>query len=202
MNRSARGFSLLEVVISLGLFATLAGSVAAGLVRDNQAQQAILAQTGPAMKLRSALHRITMDLRMAGMWGEDRNHDGVLDAGEDINDNGVLDANWNLEEGVAQAELSFNARRDMRVGGDVIATGIYAARTTYRLLNGDIVREQVRYDIDGNASVMRAILARNVSGLTFSRTGGVVQVRAAVEIPLGGGRTQTRVLESRVWLRN
>jgi len=197
-----RGFSLLEVVISLALFATLAGSVAAGIVRDNQAQQAIIAQTGPAMKLRSALHRITMDLRMAGMWGEDRNHNGVLDDGEDINHNGTLDADWNLAEGMAQAQLSFNARRDLRVAGDLVATGVYSARTTYRLVNGDLVREQVRYDGGGNQTVMSAILARGISGLAFSRTGGVVNVRASIEVPLGGGETRSRVLESRVWLRN
>jgi len=199
---TTRGFSLLEVTVSLALFATLAGTVAAGIVRDNQAQRAILAQTGPIMKLRTALHRITMDLRMAGMWGEDHNHNGTLDDGEDINDNGVLDADWNLAEGVAQASIDFNARSDMRSGGEVVATGIYSARTTYRLLDGDIIREQVRYDLDGNATVMRAILASRVSGLTFSRVGGVIRVRASVDIPLGGGRIQNRVLESRVWLRN
>lgn len=199
---ATRGFSLLEMIVSLGLFATLAGSVAAGIVRDNQAQQAILAQTGPIMKLRTALHRITMDLRMAGMWGEDHNHNGTLDEGEDINDNGVLDADWNLAEGVAQGSINFNARSDMRNGKDVIATGVYSARTTYRLRDGDIVREQLRYDLDGNPTLMRAILAANVSGLTFSRTGGVIRVRVSVDIPLGGGRIQNRVLESRVWLRN
>jgi len=197
-----RGFSIIEVVISIGLFAALAGSVAAGIVRDNQAQQAILAQTGPIMKLRSALHRISIDLRMAGLWGEDRNHNGKLDDGEDLNDNDVLDADWNLVEGTAQASLSFNARTDLREGSEVVATGIYAARTTYRLQNGDLVREQVRYDGEGNAQLMRAILAKNIASLTFTREGGVVRVRASVEYPMGGGRTQNRVLETRVWLRN
>jgi len=202
MMTGSRGFSLIEVTISIGLFAALAGTVAAGIVRDNQAQQAILGQTGPIMKLRGALQRISMDLRMAGIWGEDRNHNGVLDDGEDINENGALDADWNLADGIAQDSLSFNARTDLHNGGELIATGIYAARTTYKLRDGDLIREQVRYDLDNNPTVMHTILATRIAALTFSRTGGVIRVRASVDIPLGGGNIQNRVLETRVWLRN
>ena len=198
----ARGFSLLEMTVAIAVFATVLGTVAAGLVRDNQAQQAILAHTGPVMKLRSAMNRVAADLRMAGLWGEDRDHDGYLDSGEDINGNGVLDADWSLAEGVTETTLSFNARTDLRDGTDVIATGIYDARTTYKFVDGNLIREQLVYDDEGNASVRKAVLAEDVKSVEFSRSGRVVTCRASVDIPMGGSVIQTRTLETRIWLRN
>ena len=49
-----------------------------------------------------------VDLRMAGLWGEDSNHDGVFQEREDLNGNGVLDADWSLPDGETQNVLAFN----------------------------------------------------------------------------------------------
>jgi len=198
-----RGYSLLEMSMSLVFFATIAGSAATSLLQDNHAQRALIAQVGPAMRLRSAVHRIGVDLRMAGIWGEDSNHDGVLQMREDLNGNGVLDADWSLPDGATHNALAFNSRADLRdSSGTLIATGVYSPRIRYLLVNGRVIRERTRYDTNGNATVQWTTLADRIRSLSFSRKGGVVKVRAEVDIALGGGEIETTSLETRIWLRN
>jgi len=198
-----RGYSLLEMSMSLVFFAALAGSAATSLLQDNHAQRALTAQVGPAMRLRSAVHRIGVDLRMAGLWGEDSNHDGVLQEREDLNGNGVLDADWSLPDGETHNVLAFNSRADLRDSdGAVIATGVYSPRIRYLLVNGRVIRERTRYDDEGNATTQWTTLAERIRSISFSRKGGVIKVRAEVDIVLGGGEIETTSLETRIWLRN
>ncbi|MHC4954845.1 MAG: hypothetical protein ACYTGZ_13245 [Planctomycetota bacterium] len=202
MRKHERGLTIVESLLSVSVFATLMGSIAAGMIRDNQAQGAMLGETGPALKLNRALYRISVELRMAGVWGEDRNHNGFLDTGEDINGNGELDSDWSLEDGKTQSHLAFNTRADLRdEDGVIIATGIYKARTKYSFVDGEIIRHQLRY-VDGKAQLHRHVVAKNVRSLTFTRNGGLVKVRASVDIDIGGGDTRTQTAETRVWLRN
>ena len=198
-----RGFTLLETMISLAVFAVLMGSIGAGLVQDSNAHATIVAAVGPEMKVRRVLHRIGKDLRMAGVWGEDRNHNGRLDDDEDLNDNGVLDADWNLEDKTERADLAFNTRMDLRdKDGTVITTGVYDGKTRYLFEDNTVLREKTRYDEDGKATVVRTVLATRVKELRFARSGGLVRIRASVDIASGGGRSREYVLETRVWLRN
>ena len=198
-----RGYSLLEVSISLAFFGAIAGTAATTLLEDQQATRAISTQVGPTMRLRSALNRISVDLRMAGIWGEDSNHDGLLQEREDLNGNGVLDADWSLADGESESELSFNSRADLHDDdGYLIATGIYSEKVRYLLVDKTLVREKTRYDEHGNASKQRAPLVEGIEALSFTRDGGVVKVRGEVKIALGGGKYETRVLGTRVWLRN
>ena len=198
-----RGFSLLEVSVSLAFFAVVAGTAATSLLQDNQAQRAVNAQVGPSMRLRSTINRISVDLRMAGIWGEDSNHDGLLDPREDLNGNGVLDADWSLPDGATSDELSFNSRADLHdEDGTLIATGIYSPKVRYLLVNDRVIRERTRYDDEGNKTTQWTVLAEGIRSLTFKREGGVVKVRGEVDIVLGGGEIETRTLETRVWLRN
>ena len=198
-----RGYSLLEISMSLVFFGAIAGSAATTLLQDNQAHRALTAHVGPAMRLRSAINRIGVDLRMAGIWGEDSNHDGLMQAREDLNGNGVLDADWSLPDGETHNQLAFNSRADLRdEDGTLIATGVYTPKVRYLLVNGNLIRERTRYDNDGNPTKQWAILANGIRSLYFTRQGGVVRVRGEVDVALGGGKTETRALETRVWLRN
>jgi len=197
-----RGFTLIEAMVSLSVLAVLMGSVASGLVSDSRAHEAFVAHMGPEMKLRRILNRMATEVRMAGVWAEDRDHDGVLDDGEDLNGNGILDSDWNLPDGARHNELAFNAREDVRdETGKVIATGHYTPKSRFFLEDGTLCRERTRM-VDGNPVTARASLANGLKALEFERVGGLVVIRATVTVNLSGGRTQDHTLETRVWLRN
>jgi prepilin-type N-terminal cleavage/methylation domain-containing protein len=199
-----RGFTVIEMAISMTMFAVLLGIVTMSLLRDTSAQEVIVAHVGPEMKMRRVLHRIGVDLRMAGVWGENLNHSvtRTLEAGEDLNLNGVLDADWNLADGATAPELAFNTREDLLdSAGDVLATGVYSTKKRYLFQSGAVFKEVTSYG-SGAPVVQRTRLADGIKSLTFSRSGGLVRVRAVVDVPIGGGDTRESVLETRVWLRN
>ena len=199
---TARGLTLIEATISLAVFAALFGTVAGSLVQDSRAHEAIVAHMGPEMKVRRILHRMATEIRMAGVWAEDRDHDGELDEGEDLNLNEVLDSDWNLGDGEKLPELSFNAREDLRdADGTLLATGVYTSKRRFYVENGTLYRETTRYE-EGKPQARRAILATRIHALEFEREGGLVVVRATVRVNLAGGRSKDHVLETRVWLRN
>jgi len=197
-----RGFTILEAMISLAVLAVLMGSVASGLVGDSRAHEAFVAHMGPEMKVRRILHRMATEIRMAGVWAEDHDHDGVLDEGEDLNLNGKLDSDWNLADGTKRPDLAFNTREDLRdEEGNLLATGIYTPMTRFYLENGTLFRERTR-DVEGVPTPVRAVLATRIRSLEFEREGGLVVIRAGVRVTLAGGRFQDHLLETRVWLRN
>jgi hypothetical protein len=178
------------------------GIVAGTLARDTSTHQALLAHMGPEMKVRQILHRMANEIRMAGVWAEDRDHDGELDEGEDLNLNGYLDSDWNLADGAERQDLSFNTRADsLDEDGNVIATGVYSSKTRFFLENGTVYRERTRF-VDDEPTAVRAVLVTRVQELRFSRKGGLVVIRARTRAALGGGKSRDHVLETRVWLRN
>ena len=91
-----RGFSIVEIVLAALFLALLIGAATSAIARDHVAHRTIIGQYGPEMRAQHTLERIAAELRMAGEWAEDRDHDGALDDGEDTNENGDLDADWNL----------------------------------------------------------------------------------------------------------
>lgn len=199
-----RGFTLVEVLIAAVLFAVLLAGVSSALVSDTQASRVLLAHLGPEMRATNALDRITSDLRMAGEWGEDRNHDGAMQDGEDTNENGILDADWSLPDlAVNQPSITFNRRIDMTdETGTLVRSGIYSRPVTYRLVGTDLVREWQRTLPDGATQTLRATMASRVRAIRFSRTGQLVTVQLDIELPLSISRTGLRTLTGRVWLRN
>lgn len=200
----SHGFSLVEASISITIFAIVLGTVSAGLVRDTSAQEVISAHVGPEMKVRNVLHRIGTDLRMASVWGEDLDHNAVrsLEAGEDLNGNGVLDADWDLPDNSNTTDLSFNTREDLRDNaGKVIANGVYSGRKRYFLDKGSVVREVTTY-VGVTPTTTRSYLARGVKSLVFTRVGGLIRVRAVVDVATSRRSTRESVIETRVWLRN
>jgi len=198
-----RGFSLLEVSIAAASFVAVMGTVAASIVIDTRTHDAIVKQLGPEMKLSVALHRMVTEIRMAGVWGEDKNHNGALDDGEDINANGVLDADWSLADNASASSLTFNIRQDdISHDGTILATGIYSTKVTWALEGGRLVRKQSRYDVKGREYVNSSMMADRLASLTFTRTGGVIRIRAEVDVPAAGGKSIRHATETDVWLRN
>ena len=200
----SRGFTMVEVLIAGGIFCLLMATVGSALLLDTQTQRVLLAQMGSEQKARTAIERITTEIRMAGVWGEDLNQNGALDAGEDLNGDGEFDADWNLEDGGAtRSDLSFNCRvDDVDDLGQTVASGIYSARVTYRLAEDRLVRESVHVNPDGTRAVRRAELAAGVIGLRFSRVDRLVTVSLDVRLPKGAHKSDRRTLESSVWLTN
>lgn len=199
-----RAFSLLEVTIGGAILVMVFGVAASALVRDQHTHRVLTAQLGPELTAQDALERIATELRMAGEWAEDRDHDGQLDPGEDGNGNGILDAAWDLPDGaIGQDRLSFNRRIDIRgVDGSVVACGVYSRRVTYRVQGTDLVREWECAGAGGTVEIRGAVVAHDIGALRFSRSGVVVTVAMDVLLPQDVYEPGRRTLTARVWLRN
>jgi len=199
-----RGFTALEILVATVLFAVLLAGVSSALATDSQTSRLLLAHFGPEMRLGSALERICTDLRMAGEWGEDRNHDGAMQDGEDTNGNGILDADWSLADGTAgQSSITFNRRLDLTdADGNLMVSGIFSRAVTYRISGTDLVREWRRTLPGGGVLPIRSTVASDVLALRFSRVGQLVTVELEVRLPESISRTGQRTATERVWLRN
>ena len=196
---SQRGFTVLELTVSAALLAVIMGTVALSISGDTATHRALTRPVLPLMRGHRVIERIGAELRMASEWGEDRDRDGVMDALEDTNDNGTLDADWNLPDGTAQGTLSFNRRIDLRDGaGNVISTGLHSRRITYRKVGGEVIREWQVTTAGGAVQTKRAVMARGVTAVTFSRNGAIITV--AIEVALSKEATHTFTTRTR--LRN
>ena len=197
-----RGVTLIEIAAAAMLMTMILGAAAVALSSDTKAAAVMLAPAGAELKVNAALERIATELRMAGEIGEDLDREREFDPGQDAKGNGVLDADWNLADGASnQPNLSFNRRIDLYdEDGNITATGIYSRRVTYLLQGTDFVREWEVTLPSSVVQVRRAVLARGVTGLSFSRTGQLVTVSVTVTVPapLNG----TRTLATQIWLRN
>lgn len=202
--RNERGFTILEVVISATIFALILAGVSTAIGRDAETNRVIVGQLGPEMKARAAIERIVSELRMAGLWGEDKNHDGILDPGEDSNGNGILDANWSLADGTTDAHsLTFNKRMDETDNtGRIIASGIYSRAITYSLSGDRLLRRWTYTDVGGHPQTRVSVLATGVSGLHFARKGTLVVIKIDVKLPPRVYKTDTKTYTARVRLRN
>jgi len=200
----SRGFLTLELMIASAVFATILGAVASAIATDVSAARVLVAHLGPEVRARTALERIASDLRMASLWGEDRNHDGEMQDGEDTNGNGTLDSCWNLGDGAAnQHAITFNRRTDlMDEKGELLASGIYSRDVTYRVDGDRLLREWQRTGSDGKVQNLRTVMATGVLAITFARTGPLVTVQVSVRMPASISRTGVQTLTTQVWLRN
>ena len=202
MNK--RGFTVLEVMVAGALFVVLLGSAAIAVATDTQAERVLVAQVGPEIAARTALERITAELRMAGVRGEDRNGNGELDPTEDLNENGELDSDWNLAEGATANKLSFNRRVEIRyTKDDLVPQGEYSRAVTYQLEEDRIVRiaRQI-FPGESEPRVHRSVLARRIARLQFRRTRSVIRVEIDVMLPKGVYKVDQRTIVMNVRLRN
>jgi type II secretory pathway component PulJ len=200
----SRGFTVLEVTIAATLFLVMLGSAAVALSIDTKTEQVLNAQVSPEIAARTALERITTELRMAGVRGEDRNGDGVLNPSEDLNGNGVLDSDWNLEDGTAQSTVTFNRRIEVRLSkSEVVAQSEYSRAVTYRLEADRLVR--IAREVppgETEPRITRSVLARKIARLQFERSNAVITVTLDVTLPKGVYKSDIRTLEMSVRLRN
>lgn len=199
-----RGVTLVEVVIAATIFVILLGAAAVAVARDHETYRALTTQVGREIPARHALERIATELRMAGEWAEDKDHDGELDDGEDSNENGVLDSAWDLPDGASnQDHLHFNRRIDLRdEAGALLASGVYTRAVGYRLEGSNLIRESEHGQAGGSVVLRESVIARGISGLRFSRAGVLVTVELDVIVPERTYAPGRRTLATRVWLRN
>jgi len=205
MRRGERGFTIVEMVLASTILIVLFGAAAVAMIGDQRAERVLTAQIGPEMRARDALERLATELRMAGVHGEDRNANGVMDEGEDVNVNGRLDADWNLADGTFnQAELTFNRRIDFEnVEEGTSASGVYSSPVRYLLDGQSLVRIWSRTDPDtGETQEIRHVVASGIVGLRFSRTGDIVTVALDVRLPPRVYKTDKRTISTSIWLRN
>lgn len=199
-----RGFTILDVTLAAGLFAVLIGAAAASVIVDKRTERALTADFGPEMRAHRAVEGLAAEFRMAGIRGEDRNENGLLDEGEDMNGNGVFDADWNLAEGATdQPSLAFSRRIDMRFDdGGLKSSGVYSRRIRYALENGTIVRVAEATAPDGTVRTIRSEIAHGISELRFPRAGRVVTVAVDVTLPKGLYRYDRRSFSTSIALRD
>jgi len=199
-----RGFTIVEVSIAALLLALIFTTASSAVWRDTQAHQVLIAPFGAEMRAQSTLENLAAELRMAGEWAEDRDQDHELDPGEDTNLNGSLDAGWNLPDGtIDQPTLTFNRRIDVRdADGNVKLAGVYSRNVTYLLEEDRLIREWELTDPTGVLDVNRAVVARRIAGLRFSRKGQIVFVEIDVAPPSSDASGRPRTLSTEVWLRH
>lgn len=205
-----RGITIIEIVVAATIFTMVLGAATMAISQDAQTQRVMLGQLGPEMKARDALQRIVTELRMASIWGEDKNRNGVLDPDEDTNQNGVLDSDWSLKEAGTDATanpdpsfITFNRRTDaIDEAGLVVASGVFSEPVSYRLEADRLVRVWNYTDESGATWTRRAVLANGILGMRFSRTAEVVTISLDVRLPPRVYKTDRRTLTTRVWLRN
>ncbi len=185
-----RGFSILEVTLGATIFIVVSGAVMGlaatgqGLYADSQHHQAA------AGRANALMDRIFAELRHASIRGEDRPGNDDLDI-EDTNDNGRLDADFSLESGETATSIAFNVAR----GG-----GLVSDRMEIRFEGKKV------WHIAGSTNPRRAVLARDVKSLTFTRQGKRIIVNIITSSGVTGGgknRAGKRVsLVREVLLRN
>ena len=198
-----RGFSLLEILIATGIFVFVVTAATMAVSQDARSLRVLGGHLGPEMKARAALDRVSAELRMASVWGEDRNHNLSLDDGEDTNDNGSMDSDWSLEEGADPVSfITFNRRMDaVDESGNIVGSGIFSDAVTYRL-EGDRLIRLWNVRVGENVVTKRTTLAHGVMDLRFNRTAEIVTISIDVRLPPRIYQTDRRTLSTRVWLRN
>ena len=205
MKQPNRGFTILEISFAAVLFAATFGAATRAMIADRSTEKVLVAQLGPESDARRALAQLTAELRMAGLYGEDTNRNGVLDSGEDVNDNGLLDSDWNLVDGAKdQPSLTFNRRIEIRyTKEDLAPSTVYSRKVAYLVKDGRLMRVAEQTDFaTGETGHREHVVARNVHAVRFSREKNVVTVSMDVVYPPNLFKHSKRTLTERIWLRN
>ena len=172
-----RGFTLIEIAVSGVILTTVTGAVLA-LTTTGQSLYTTTEHrahaTGRAMAL---VERMITELRHASLVGEDLDEDDDLDDldDEDTNNNGRIDDDWSLADGETAEAISFNA---IQRGGRV--TDVISFR-----FDGERVWREA-----GSTNTVQAILATDVTALTFTRQGTRLIINLIVESGVAGDGTE------------
>jgi hypothetical protein len=179
-----RGLTAVEVIIATALSAgiMLLGLQLAGTTSD--AATASHRRTTISARVADASEAIVRDLQVAGLSGEDRNLNDLLDIDEDTNNNGRLDADWSLPNGGTAASITFNKVERRWIWGPPI---------TYSIQNSTLVRT-----VGGQARE----ICRGVTSFSMTRSGDRVDISLTSSGTDGNGETWDETAERRVYVRN
>ncbi len=183
-RRRPAGFTLLEVVMSISLTATVllaAGSIAGVSIGSSSG---IGTAAGLSVRVCESADKLARTLQSAGLLGEDANGNGAMDAGEDTNRNGRLDSDWSLADGASASTLTFNV---------MSPTYYWSSPITFSVVNGVLLKTQDGVSVD---------ICHNVSALTFSRNGDLIDILLTLTANDRTGRSWTASAERRVNVRN
>ena len=186
---NSRGFTLLEIGIVAMLLVVVTGA-AMGMALTGQQ---VAASNGHEMKASTRVYglaeRMITEIRDASVVAEDIDEDDDPDDidEEDRNGNGRVDDDWSLADGETATELSFNR---------TLSGGLVTDRITFRLDGGIVWRDS------GSTAPESAVLAQDVTAMTFTRKGDRITLNLVVSSGVGGRGGKQVALRRAVMLRN
>jgi hypothetical protein len=170
--------------MAVSITATVLMAAAAVTKTSVAASSGIGTSSGLSIRCCEAANAVSKVLTNAGLLGEDANGNGMQDAGEDTNRNGVFDANWSLANGAAASSLTFNVKD---------ASCYWSGPKTFSVVDG-VLR------LTEGATVRE--ICRNVSSLTFTRNGDLVDLTLVLSANDRTGRSWTATARRRINVRN
>ncbi|MFQ5844013.1 MAG: PilW family protein [Planctomycetota bacterium] len=171
-----RGFTLVEIVMVALIMSVITGVVLALTSTGQSLYNTTEHQMHVSSRAQALADRLFSELRQASFQGEDLDDDddpGDL-AEEDTNNNGRIDDDWSLADGASAQSLSFNAAIGGGLSSDVI---------TFRFDGETVFRES------GTANPRTAVLAKDVTALTFTRQGRRITINIVVQSGVTGDGT-------------
>ena len=163
-----RGFTFLEVALAAAIMTVVAGVGLSMMLTGGKVYSSGSNRMSASARANGVMERILAELRMASINGEDLDRDNDpndLDA-EDLNGNGRIEDDWSLPDAETAEEITFNATR-----------------------GSDNYSEPIRFFFDGErvyreagvTNPERALLASDVTALTFTRQGRRITVNVVVQ---------------------
>jgi len=165
MNK--RGFTLIEVAMAAAIMTVVAGVGMSLMMTGTRVYASGSKRTNASTRATAIMARILSELRMGSIHAEDLNrNDDPDDLVEDTNGNGRIEDDWSLANGATASEITFNAVRGLKIYSDPIRF----------FFDGDRVYREF-----GVTSPDKAVLARDVKALTFTRRGKLVLIHLVVQ---------------------
>lgn len=171
-----KGFSMIELLISMAIFSLLAGAIGGVYVSTSRTSTLQNASAGVQQSVRGALEIMVQDIRMAG-----------------YNPTGT-DPNPASIEIAESQKIQVTADRD----GNGTIDNTNFERIAYELVNNELRR--ILYGGASNDAIIN-----NVTDLQFTypvTNPSIVDITLTVEENAGYGNTVSRTLETRVYCRN
>ena len=168
-----RGFTILEMAVSAIILTTISGTILALTATGQRLYTSSEHQAHASGRAKALIERMITELRQASFDGEDRDQDNDPDDldSEDANGNGRIDDDWSLADGETADAISFNA---------VLRGGLVTDVVTFRFDGERVWRES------GSTNPVRAVLATDVTALTFTRQGNRLTINIIVESGVTG----------------
>ena len=163
-----RGFTFIEVTMAAAIMTVIGGVGLSMMMTGTRVYAEGSKRTNASTRANGIMERIMAELRMGSIVAEDlnRNNDPDDIAGEDTNGNGRVEDDWSLGDGETASEITFNAVRGLKNYSEPIRF----------FFDGERVYREF-----GVTSPDKAVLARDVKALTFTRRGRLVLVHLIVQ---------------------